>query len=303
LNYPSDKYEIIFVDDHSDDSTAKIIGSYCDRNSNWRIISLKEKSISLKGKKNALQQGIGQAKGEIIFTTDADCIVPPDWLSNLSGYFQTGISMVLGYSPLIKSKKLYYRLLQFDNLFSGIAAAATAKLGYPFTSVGRNLAYRKDTYEDVGGFLSLKKFKSGDDIHLTGKFRHNNNGRIDYCADPTTFVHTLIPSTFREVIQQQIRKNSKTFQLSGLSVIAMLMIFLYYILLFIMPYIMPTWVNMWLFIVIVKLLTEYMSLYKAAKIFQQTDLIPYILPMQIIYPFYIIIFSVIGTFQYYHWKK
>jgi len=303
LKYPQDKYEIIFVDDHSSDKTAEVIGSYCEKNQNWKVISLDKKSTELRGKKNALQKGIFEARGEIIFTTDADCVVPPNWLTRMSGYFRSGVSMVLGYSPLIKSEKSYFRLLQFDNVFSGIASAATAKLGYPFASVGRNLAYRKDAYEEVGGFLSLKKFKSGDDIHLTGKFRHNENGLIDYCAESDSFVHTQIPSTLVEVIQQQIRKNSKTFQLSGWSIMAMLTIFLYYFILFIIPFYLPSWLMVWLLLIALKFLMEFVPLRKAAIIFEQKDLIPYIPLMQIIYPLYIIVFSMIGTFQFYQWKK
>jgi cellulose synthase/poly-beta-1,6-N-acetylglucosamine synthase-like glycosyltransferase len=303
LNYPKDKFEIIFVDDHSSDNTAKLIGSYCKENQNWKIIQLDEKSRQLRGKRNALQNGISVAKGEIIFTTDADCIVPADWLAAMSGYFTSGVTMVLGYSPLIPEKKIYFRLLQFDNLFSAIASAATAKLGYPFTSVGRNLGYRKDAYENVGGFLSLKKYKSGDDIHLTGKFRYIDDGTIDYCVAAETFVKTQIPSTALEVFQQQIRKNSKTFQLSGWSIIVMVTIFLYYSMLFTIPFFLPSWLTIWLILVAFKFLMEYIPLNKAARIFKQYNLIPFIPLMQIIYPFYIIFFSIIGTFQFYNWKK
>lgn len=303
LNYPAEKYEIIFIDDHSSDNTKELIGSYCEKNRNWQIITLDKKSTEMRGKKNALQKGISIAKGEVIFTTDADCAVPPNWLMRMSGFFNSGVSMVLGYSPLIPTDNKYFKILQFDNLFSGIAAAATAKLGYPFTSVGRNLAYRKDAYEDVGGFLSLKKFKSGDDIHLTGKFRHTNNGVIDYCAHPETFVKTQIPSTLSEVIQQQIRKNSKTFQLSGWSILAMIAIFVYYLMLIIIPVMLPKWLMLWIIIVGLKFLLEFIPLKNAASIFNQMELIPVIPIMQLIYPLYIILFSIIGTFQFYHWKK
>lgn len=303
LDYPDDKLEIIFVDDHSSDNTAEVIGAYCNKHQNWKVVCLDEKSLQLRGKKNALQNGISQAKGEIIFTTDADCIVPSNWLKIMSGYFKPGVTMVLGYSPLIYSKNFYFRLLQFDNLFSAIASAATAKLGYPFTSVGRNMAYRRDAYENVGGFLSLKKFRSGDDIHLTGRFRYNNDGFIDFCAEEETFVKTHIPSTDLEVFQQQIRKNSKTFQLSGWSIAVMLTILLYYFLLIAIPIILPSWLTMWFILLALKFLMEFISLKKAAKIFKQNNLIPIIPLMQIVYPFYIIIFSIIGTFQFYHWKK
>jgi len=303
LNYPDDKFEIIFVDDHSRDNTAEVIKSFSNKHQNWKIIRLNKTSTQLRGKKNALQNGISHSKGDIIFTTDADCIVPPNWLKIMCGYFKPGVSMVLGCSPLIHSKKSYFRLLQFDNLFSAIASAATVKLGYPFTSVGRNMAYRKDAYENVGGFLSLKKFKSGDDIHLTGRFRYNNDGLIDFCAEEESFVRTHIPSTDLEVFQQQIRKNSKTFQLSGLSITVMLTILIYYFSIILIPILLPSWLSVWIILLVIKMLMEFIPLRNAAKIFKQNNLIPIIFIMQIIYPLYIIIFSIIGTFQFYHWKK
>ena len=303
LDYPREKYEIIFVDDSSEDNTADIINTFCQKNSNWRLIQLEKKSEWLKGKKNALLNGIAQASGEVIFTTDADCRVPPGWLRKMVNYFRSEVSMVLGYSPLIRSGKFYFKLLQFDNLFSSIASAAPTKLGYPFTSVGRNLAYRKDSYENMGGFQALKKFRSGDDVHLTGHFRYQKNGIIDFCADPDTFVQTQIPSSFREVVQQQIRKNSKTFQLSWLSIIFMLTIFFYYLLLIMIPMLLPSTLYLWGVLLFIKFALEYVTLLKAANIFKQRDLIPYIPLMQVLYPAYIIFFSIVGTFQFYQWKK
>jgi cellulose synthase/poly-beta-1,6-N-acetylglucosamine synthase-like glycosyltransferase len=303
LDYPVEKYEVILVDDNSSDQTAQLIDQTCQKHENWTLIRLAEKSVELRGKKNALQNGINRAKGELIFTTDADCSVPPGWLRSMVNYFSADVSMVLGYSPLIRESKSYYRLLQFDNLFSAIAASAPVKLGYPFTSVGRNLAYRKSEYEKTGGFRALKKFRSGDDIHLTKRFHHHNGGRIDYCADPATFVKTLIPSRFCEVLQQQIRKNSKTFQLSFPTILAMLALFIHYLLLLFLPIFVSVILLPWLIVVIFKFVMEFIVLRKAARIFRQSDLIPIIPLMQIIYPWYIIIFSLLGSLQFYQWKK
>ncbi len=303
LDYPEDKYEVIFVDDDSEDNTAQIIQSYCQQNTNWKLIRIDQKSSELKGKKNALFNGIKKAKGELIVTTDADCTVPPLWLQKMVNYFQPGVSMVLGYSPLIYSPKFYFKMLQFDNLFSVIASAALTKLGYPFSSVGRNMAYRKDAYDDVGGFFSLQKFRSGDDIHLTSRFRHHNDGVIDFCADADAFVPTLIPATISEIWQQQIRKNSKTFQLSVSSISMMLIIFIYYVSLIAIPFILPHWLTIWIIFLIIKFILEFVALIKAAFIFQMKEIIPFIPLMQIIYPVYIIFFSILGSFQFYQWKK
>jgi cellulose synthase/poly-beta-1,6-N-acetylglucosamine synthase-like glycosyltransferase len=303
LDYPPEKYEIIIVDDHSWDKTVEIVKSFCDRNRNWRLILLDVKSKKLLGKKNALLHGIAQATGEIIFTTDADCIVPRGWLRNMSSYFAEDVSMVLGYSPLLPGKGFLYRLLQFDNLFSAISAAAPTILGYPFTSVGRNLAYRKEAYENAGGFLALKKFRSGDDVHLTERFRYLKNGKIDYCANPDTFILTQAPSTISEFFHQQVRKNSKTLKKAGTSIAFSVVLFIYHILLIAFPILLPSWIMTWLGIVVIKFTLELASLIKAALIFRQKQIIPFIPVMQILYPGYIIFFSILGILDFYSWKK
>jgi cellulose synthase/poly-beta-1,6-N-acetylglucosamine synthase-like glycosyltransferase len=303
LDYPEDKYEVVLVDDHSQDSTPEKIIAFCEKRVNWKYILLKEKSGELRGKKNALLHGINHARHELIFTTDADCRVPEGWLRRMAGYFRPDVSMVLGYSPLAPGKGFLYRLLQFDNLFSAIASAAPVKLGYPFTSVGRNLAYRKKIYEDAGGFLALKKFKSVDDVHLTERFRYLNTGKIDFCADPSTFVETRLLHRVGSVFQQQIRKNSKTLIMSAGSVLISLLIFSYYMMMISYPFLLPGSVLIWGILAGVKLIIEYIDLRKAALIFRQNDLIGWIPLMQIVYPFHIIFFSIIGVFQVYRWKK
>ena len=191
LDYPEEKFEIIFIDDSSEDNTAQMIQNVSGQQDNWKLIRLSEKSIELRGKKKALSVGIEQARGELIFTTDADCVVPPSWLKIMSGYFEEDTGMVLGHSPLSDTSGLFGLILKFDNLFSAIVSAAPAKLGVPHSSVGRNLAYRKSAYEEVGGFESLKQFRSGDDVHLTEKFRswgQSRRIRIVLCSQKSRVV-------------------------------------------------------------------------------------------------------------------
>lgn len=303
LDYPPDKYEIIFVDDCSEDDTAKLIDSFCKDHQNRKLIRITELNGELHGKKNALLNGISHANGEIIFTTDADCVVPPRWIRKMVNYFKPGISMVLGYSPLEKGKGFFRKILEFDNLFSAIAASAPTKLGYPFTSVGRNLAYRKDAYENAGGFLALKQFRSGDDVHLTERFRLLDNGRIDFCADPDTFVLTRPPSTAKEIFHQQIRKNSKALKKTWSSVLFSVILFVFYMLLIFLPLILPEMLAVWALVMLFKFILEYADLSFAAKLFRQNGIIPYIPVMQVIFPFYIIFFSLLGIFQVYRWKR
>ncbi len=303
LNYPPEKYEIIFVDDASVDNTAALISSYVGIHDNWRLIRLKESERILPGKKAALKRGIDSARHDLIFTTDADCAPPPDWLKVMSAYFDDNTAMVIGHSPLVTGKSFFSRILAFDNLFSAIVGAAPAKLGFPHTSVGRNLAYRKEAYRAVGGYAALKQFKSGDDVHLTERFRKAKLGKIDYCAHPATFVETYPPATAKEIFHQQIRKNSKTLKKSLPSVLISLALFAAYMVFLFLPLLDFSLFPLWIKIMIFKFAAEFFTLTFAACKFEKTKLIPWLPLMQLIYPIYIIFFSLLGVLQIYQWKK
>jgi poly-beta-1,6-N-acetyl-D-glucosamine synthase len=303
IDYPAERHEVILIDDHSGDNTAAIIADCCKQHPNWKLVGSGDKESASRGKRSALLQGIAAARGELIFTTDADCLVPRLWLKKMTGYFKPGVSMVLGYSPLIPARGFWNKLLQFDNLFSAVVSAAPAQLGYPFNSVGRNLAYRRDVYLQVGGYQSLKKFRSGDDVHLTERFRARGKGRIVFCADPETFVETYPPGVAQDIFQQQIRKNSKVLKVSPATILLFVTVFIYHVSIVLVPLLHPGYWLIWGLAVGMKVSLEWNCLLLAVKIFRQEKLRGYLPLMQLLYPFYIIFFSILGIFQKYRWKQ
>ncbi|MHB2150027.1 glycosyltransferase [Calditrichota bacterium LG25] len=303
LSYPADRYEIILVDDASDDDTASVIEAFCQKHENWKLIRLNSRDDFLSGKKRALKEGIARSRGEIIFTTDADCTVPPQWLTFMTAYFERDVDMVLGYSPLKRFKGWMNRILQFDNLFSAIVAAAPTTWGLALTSVGRNLAYRKETYRALGGFDALKKHRSGDDVYLTERFRKQAKGRIVFCRHPETFVETLPVTDFITFWHQQIRKNSKTLRKGFLNMVFSVGVFLVYVYLWIFPLFRPAFVELWMAVIGLKLLLEFLTLTLAARLFQRQWLVPWLPLFQLFYPLYITFFTILGAFQIYQWKK
>lgn len=303
LDYPVDRFEVLLVDDASTDATAQIIQSFLSRHKNWQLLQIETKSSDLPGKSNALQMAVDRASGEFIFTTDADCRVPAGWLRYMSACFSEDTAMVLGHSPLANRRGWFYTWLKFDNLFSAIVAAAPLKLGFAHTSMGRNLAYRRSALLAVGGYRRLSKFRSGDDVHLTELFRREKVGKIDYCIHPQTFVETIPPDTKREIFDQQIRKNSKTLKKSWPTVAFSLLVFCTYQLFFFVPFLWPTLTVLWLKVIVAKQTLELAALVRAAHRFHKRELILWLPLMQIVYPFYVLFFSILGSLQLYRWKK
>jgi len=209
---------------------------------------------------------------------------------------------VLGFSPLQPKKGFIDKLLKFDNLFSGIVAAAPAMLGFPISSVGRNMAFRKTAYDAVGGYHSLTKFRSGDDIHLTERMRDNASGDIIYCADPGTLVYTQPPDTNIEIFNQQVRKNSKILDKSIKSAFFSVLLFFAYLLFFTLPLFNSSWLGIWLAVLGIKFLLEFFVLKSACKIFAVKELTAWLPLMQVFYPFYVMFFGMLGSLHLYTWK-
>ena len=303
LDYPPEKLEVIIVDDASTDGTAHVVRKYADKFDNWHLIQIKQDSDKYHAKKMALAAGVDKARGQLIFTTDADCEVPGQWIRAMCAYFEPGVDMVLGYSPLKTGKGLLARFLDFDNLFSAIVVAAPTVLGFPVSSVGRNMAFRKSAYTKIGGYRALTKFRSGDDIHLTERMRDNSNGKIAFCADPQSFVYSQPPATGREIFYQQIRKNSKILDKSFRSAAISVLLFFVFVLFYTLPLFNPAWLTVWLGVIVLKFLLEFVALIQAARIFRANNLILLFPLMQVFYPLYVMVFGLLGTLHLYKWKR
>lgn len=149
----SPPYEIIIVDTYSKDDTRKIACSF-----GARVISEKR-----KGKIYAFIKGAHAAKGSIICFTEADCIVPPNWLSTITTYFQKNpsVSAISG-SYLFHSSTPDYNFLA---KISHIVSRTVFKFFFRNDSLrASNFAIRKNAYTKAGGFS--KKYFELYDVEL-----------------------------------------------------------------------------------------------------------------------------------------
>ncbi len=302
IDYSRDKFEVIIVDDASTDHTYQVASVFAGDKKNWQVLQMDNASDRFHAKKMALHKGIENSSGELVFVTDADCRVPVSWLKKISAFFTDETNMVLGFSPLEKKPGWRGSLLDFDNLFSAIVAAAPTMLGFPLSSVGRNMAFRRSAYDEIGGYASLTNFRSGDDIHLTERMRDHCKGKITFCADPGSFVYTQPPDTGREIWYQQVRKNSKIMDKSLKSASFSVFLFIALMLYIFIPVINSAWLIPWLIMLGLKFAAEFIALLISVRIFKLPKLIPWLPVMQIFYPFYVTLLGIIGWLHLYKWK-
>lgn len=202
-------YEVIVANDRSTDKTKNIIDRFCSENSFIKSIHIKKRH-EMTPKKYALTKAIESSKGEIILTTDADCRVPRDWVSNMAQLVQNNNGIVIGYSKIGSMKSFLNEFQKID--FLGIMAANGGLLthGIVCSGSGQNLAYKKKDFQTINGFEPVKNLVSGDDMYLVQSISLIKGAIFNY--DPSSFVSTLPKNSFTSYLNQRIRWSSNSKQ-------------------------------------------------------------------------------------------
>jgi len=163
LDYPTNRYEVIIVNDHSTDDTSYIL-HHQQQLLNLRIIDHYQELADLMGKKAAIALGIKAAKHDLLAFTDADCSVPPTWLQEINRCSREETDYLLAYS-VIKShfQGSSLRLKNFERAVYYALAASGLYYRMPITSSACNMVYRKQLFDASGGFNGIGHLASGDD--------------------------------------------------------------------------------------------------------------------------------------------
>ena len=176
-DYPN--YEVIVVNDASDDETYFLLKIMSDQYKHLKIVNIKEDVNFFKGKKFPLTIGIKSAKNDLILLTDADC-KPGSmlWVNKMAQQFQDNTEIVLGYGKYKKEKGLLNMLIRFDTFFIALQYLSYSLSGLTYMGVGRNLAYRKTLFYANNGFIKHYKVKSGDDDLFINSAATTKNAKI-----------------------------------------------------------------------------------------------------------------------------
>ena len=188
LDYPRDKLQIILINDDSRDNTKKIISSFTEKHDHVKAIHLAPQDKVKPGKAGALQAGIAQSQGEFLFITDADCIVPSQWIKSLLPMFSNDVGITGGFTLLDNySLSRFGQIQSCDWLYLSSVAMATAKAGKPTSWFGNNIAIRRQTYLDVGGYEALDA-SLVEDFSLIKAVDQQTSWRIRFTASEESTV-------------------------------------------------------------------------------------------------------------------
>ncbi|MCD0471173.1 glycosyltransferase [Flavobacterium sp. JAS] len=202
-DYPD--FEIVLIDDASSDETLEVFEEFEKQYPNIRLVKVQNNEAFWGNKKYALTLGIKASKKDYLLFTDADCYpTSKDWITAMTSHFTMNKTIVLGYGGYEKvERSLLNKVIRFETVLTAVQYFSWAKIGLPYMGVGRNLAYKKEEFFNVNGFIDHIQVRSGDDDLFINQAAHKANTAISYT--PESFTYSKPKETYKEWFTQKRR--------------------------------------------------------------------------------------------------
>ena len=303
LNYPEHLVEFILVDDESSDASVAIIKSFESSN----LKSIQNKRVSASPKKDAITVAISEAKHPWIITTDADCILPKNWLVTFDQYLSENECEMLVAPVTYDNSKSFFNQFQLLDFLS-LQGATVGGFGWkkPFLCNGANLAYKKETFKQLKGFESNNSIASGDDFFLMERFLNKDKKSVHYVKSKEVLVKTRAVDSISKLINQRVRWAAKSSNYNLLEAkIVGLIVLLGNLSLIALPFL--SWQNLisWELSCVLflgKYFIDTILLHKTAKLMEQKTPVLSTLLSCLIYPVFSSFVALRATFGTYQWK-
>ena len=307
LNYPRNQFEILFVNDSSEDNSVEIIKDFPVLTFNYKIIDAVRKSNSPK--KDAIATAIHLIENEWIVTTDADCFINSNWLKTLDDCIQIyNPEMVVGAVSFVSEKSFLSQFQQMDMMSLQGATIGTFGIGKPFMCNGANLAYTKKLFQTINGFEGNANIASGDDVFLLQKAISDKaigTKKVRYLKSDNVLVLTKPLTNWRAVFNQRTRWASKTssYESSFGKILALIVFagnFSIVLSLFLTLFSMFSFWN-WYLLFAIKIFVDFTILYQTGK-FLRPKTVKFFLLINLFYPFFSTAVALYSLSGKYEWK-
>jgi poly-beta-1,6-N-acetyl-D-glucosamine synthase len=307
--YPKELFEIIIVDDHSSDDTWKILQQFSSTEKNIIPIKLADfVSPGIKAyKKFAIETAVHQASGELIITTDADCVFNERWLATIASFHNSANAKFIAAPVRINADNSFLSIFQTLDFITlqGITGASVYKRFHSMCN-GANLAYEKKVFFEVNGFRGIDNIPSGDDMLLMHKIYTKYPEQVFFLKNKNAVVRTQPETTWKRFFNQRIRWSSKADKYDDKRIFWILF-FVYIINAFLVVLLFLSVLNLiylfvFLILIVVKTIIEFPFVRSVASFFDQRKLMVYFPFLQPFHILYTVVIGWLGKFGSYEWK-
>jgi len=212
LEYPG-ALRVIVVDDRSRDGTAALVRAARARDPRLTLVQVTRTPSRMAPKVHAVARGVSAGRGEIVLTTDADCIVRPGWARAMVAPFADPrvvwtLGSVTTRAPA-EARGFRERFEAIDWLSLMLVARSLARLGWTLASSANAQAYRRAAFEAAGGFGPAGHAPSGDEDLLAQRLGRLPGARSVFVDDPEARVLTAPMPSWRRLVGQRRRWASR----------------------------------------------------------------------------------------------
>jgi len=307
IDYPKELFEIMLINDDSEDDFQSIISRFTDQNPSLIITLIDNFRSTNSPKKDAINTALDLSKFDWIITTDADCKVPVSWLLLFNQFIEEKKALFISAPVKFRQEKslLYY----FQNLhFISLIGSTIGGFGIkkPFMCNGANLCYHKETFIKLNGFEGNTNIASGDDIFLLEKMQQSYPNKTGFLKSIDATVQTNAAPNWKQFLNQQIRWASKSTayknrftRFVGLSVFSinlMLTILAVYAIIF------PHFWKFFLSFLELKSIFDLILIFKTSFFLKIKNSLKFFLGISLLYPFFIVFIGGLSLFKSYTWK-
>ncbi|HEY0743756.1 MAG TPA: glycosyltransferase [Chryseosolibacter sp.] len=291
-------FEVIVINDHSSDDTVDV----AKKNSFANVSVITSNG---RGKKAALDAGIKIAKGELIATTDADCIMDEHWLESIRKAFANEKTVFAFGAVAIDARGGFFSRVQSVEFASLVGSgAATSALGFPTMCNGANLAYRKEVYESVNGYEGNTHIASGDDEFLMRKIIRTHPHGVTFIPFTSACVTTCAQQSLSDFLSQRMRWASKWKFNTSFHTVA-LALYIFAVQASVLSGAVSLFVSFSFAIVllfVIKLFLEASFISRVCRFSKSHFSWPAFLFLQLVYPLYVVLIGLVANFSRPSWK-
>lgn len=207
LDYDLEKLHFIFINDAATDCSLSILETFKAQNPNFSIELIDRKPRSNSGKKDGIAQAVALSPHNHIITTDADCVLPIQWIACYNAIYNRLPDAHFIAAPVqIESKDKWLQALQHQEMLAlQLVTVGGFSLRQPFMCNGANMSFTKKAFNEVDGYKGNLHISSGDDVFLLEKLAAEDVMKCHFLKNKHAIITTFPKNTFNEVVAQRAR--------------------------------------------------------------------------------------------------
>jgi cellulose synthase/poly-beta-1,6-N-acetylglucosamine synthase-like glycosyltransferase len=297
LHYDWNKVQFIAVNDDSSDASLEILQNFKSQHPHIHLELIHRLPTSNSAKKDGITQALHLATHPQIITTDADCILPKDWLLAYNAAYlkYPRAYCVAGPIQIETRKKLSSAMQSHEMVALQMITMGAFHIKRPFMCNGANFSFTKKAFLKVDGYRGNDHISSGDDIFLLEKLWQLNSEHCVYLKNPAATVITYPKDRWKSMVLQRARwaqKGTETHSL--LNKVVSFQVLIMSLLFLSLPFL---WWNDWvssnalIMCYALKLLADFLVLFIGKRFFDHKNWLLYFPIQFILYPVIVILIS------------